>query len=55
MKVPGRLFPIEIYYSENPVKDYVKSSIEAILNVKKKKKVDSCNRRRWRYTGISNR
>jgi pre-mRNA-splicing factor ATP-dependent RNA helicase DHX15/PRP43 len=33
MSVPGRTFPVEIFYSKEPVKDYLQSSIKSVLDI----------------------
>jgi len=33
ISVEGRTFPVEVHYTENPVKDYVEATLKTILNI----------------------
>ena len=32
-KIPGRTFPVDIFFSKNPVEDYVEGSVKQALQV----------------------
>ena len=32
-KIPGRTFPVDIFFSKNPVEDYVDSAVKQALQV----------------------
>ena len=32
-KIPGRTFPVDVFFSKNPVEDYVESAVKQALQV----------------------
>ena len=41
MSVEGRNFPVDIYYVENPISDYVMASLQCVLNIHNSESVDA--------------
>ena len=35
LDIPGRMYPVEIFYTPKPVTDYLKSAIETVLQIHK--------------------
>ena len=35
LKVPGRTFPVEIYYTPEPERDYLEAAIRTVLQVRR--------------------
>jgi len=35
IKIPGRLFPVEVFYTKNPEKDYLEAAVRTVVNIHK--------------------
>jgi ATP-dependent RNA helicase DDX35 len=36
--LPGRVFPVDVYYMEHPAEDYIKDSVETVFSIHQKEK-----------------